>query len=228
MPRTTTSTTLVPAVLAITVGILLGGLAAARLAPTRPAVVAAVDLEKVFNSTNLHANSEARLKTLSDQFDAKLKELEAAMKDLQSELDVFQPGSPQALDLESRVQAAIGEYKAYDQYARLKIESEKAKTMRSTYEEIKKAAAELAQANSVDMVFIDDSIPDIDPSNSQQTIRQISARRLLYSNNDFDMSDELVTFLNKRFPLDAGVSPVSSPATSPAAGGAVAVPNAGG
>lgn len=185
------------ALLVCGLGLLL--VAAGVLAPSRPPVVAIVDLEKVFNSIESHSARERQLDASAASFQAKLKELEESVKELQAELDSFQPGSQSALELQNRVQAAVGEYRAYEQFVRLKLESEKARAMRDTYVEIKEGAKTLAREAGIDMVLLDDSIPELERSNSQRTVQQISARRILYANTEFDVSDDLIALLDARF-----------------------------
>jgi Skp family chaperone for outer membrane proteins len=174
-------------------------IAAGVLAPSRPPVVAIVDLEKVFNSIEAHSARERELDASAASFQEKLKELEESVKELQAELDSFQPGSQSALELQNRVQAAVGEYRAYEQFVRLKLESEKARAMRETYLEIKEAAKTMAREAGIDMVLLDDSIPELERSNSQRTVQQISARRILYANTEFDISEDLIAYLDARF-----------------------------
>jgi Skp family chaperone for outer membrane proteins len=179
--------------------VLIAAGAAGVLTPSRPPVVAVVDLEKVFNSIEAHSARERELEASAARFQEKLKELEESVKELQAELDSFQPGSQSALELQSRVQAAVGEYRAYEQFVRLKLESEKARAMRETYLEIKEAAKTLARERGIDMVLLDDSIPELERSNSQRTVQQISARRILYANTEFDISADLIALLDARF-----------------------------
>lgn len=207
--------------------ILAAGMLAARaLAPSRPPIVAVVDLEKVFNTIESHDAREAKLEATTNEFTAKLTDLEEAVKELQGELDSFQPGSQSALELQGRVQAAVGEYKAFEQFVRLKLESEKARAMRDTYLEIRDGTKRFATERSIDFVLLDDSIPELERANSQRTVQQISARRILFANTEFDISDDLIAYLNAEFkgnstagtPASSGSSGAGTPPKSSAAG----------
>ena len=188
---------------------LLGG--AAVLAP-RPAVVATVNLEKVFNTINLQAVREAELKAMVARMKARETELEQAVKDLEAELDSFQPGSKSAIDAQNKVQAAVGEFRAFGQYSRLKLEAEEAKFMRETYLAIRDAAGRYARQNGIDIVLLDDSIPEFQSGTADRTVQQISNRHVLFANAELDISDGLIAFMN----AEATKAP-AAPAPAPVA-----------
>jgi Skp family chaperone for outer membrane proteins len=172
---------------------LLGG--AAVLSP-RPSTVGTVNLEKVFNTINLQAIREADLKAMVTRMKAREVELEKAVKDLESELDSFQPGSKSAIEAQNKVQAAVGEFRAYGQYSRLKLEAEEARFMRETYLAIREAAGRYARQNGIDVVLLDDSIPEFQTGTADRTVQQISNRRVLFANPELDLSDALIAFMN--------------------------------
>ncbi|MEY3024696.1 MAG: hypothetical protein RJA16_1522, partial [Planctomycetota bacterium] len=84
-------------------------LALAAFAPQRPAVVASVDLERVFNSIDLQAKTETRLKAVAADLDAQRKTLRDGIEELNAELESFQPGSAAQLEVATRIEEAIAE-----------------------------------------------------------------------------------------------------------------------
>jgi Skp family chaperone for outer membrane proteins len=183
---------------ATAMALLVGGslLALAAFAPQRPAVVASVDLERVFNSIDLQAKTEARLQTVAADLDAQRKVLRDGIEELNAELETFQPGSAAQLEVATRIEEAISEFRAFEGFARAKAEAEQAKAMRQIYMKIRQAAADLAKERGWDYVMVDDSIPTIEPTDSQRMLQQISSRRFLYANPSFDITDDLIAKLN--------------------------------
>lgn len=183
---------------AAALALLVGGalLAFAAFAPQRPAVVASVDLERVFNSIDLQAKTEARLKAVAVDLDAQRKRLRDGIEELQAELESFQPGSTAQLEVATRIEEAIAEFRAFEGFARAKAEAEQAKAMRQIYMSIRDAAMELAKERGWDYVMVDDSIPTIEPTDSQRMLQQISSRRFLYANPSFDVTNDLIAKLN--------------------------------
>jgi Skp family chaperone for outer membrane proteins len=183
---------------ATAVALLVGGslLALAAFAPQRPAVVASVDLERVFNSIDLQAKTETRLKAVAADLDAQRTVLRDGIEELNAELESFQPGSAAQLEVATRIEEAISEFRAFEGFARAKAEAEQAKAMRQIYMTIRQAAADLAKERGWDYVMVDDSIPTIEPTDSQRMLQQISSRRFLYANPSFDITDDLIAKLN--------------------------------
>jgi Skp family chaperone for outer membrane proteins len=183
---------------AAALALLVGGalLAFAAFAPQRPAVVASVDLERVFNSIDLQAKTEARLKAVAVDLDGQRKRLRDGIEELQAELESFQPGSTAQLEVATRIEEAIAEFRAFEGFARAKAEAEQAKAMRQIYMSIRDAAMELAKERGWDYVMVDDSIPTIEPTDSQRMLQQISSRRFLYANPSFDVTNDLIAKLN--------------------------------
>ena len=175
--------------------------ATARMAfetPSTPPIVATVDLEKLFNGLTEQDVEAKRLDTIATEFDQNIEALRAEVENLQAELENFEEGGEAWLMTSRKAEAAISEYRAYEQFARLKIEAERSKSMRTIYIKIKDVVAEFSAAQSppIDMVLIDDSIPEFEPSDTAGTQQQISARRMLYANNAYDITDEVLARMN--------------------------------
>jgi len=182
---------------ALLAAVLCAGLAAfAALSPDRPAVVATVDLERVFNSVDLQTRTEVRLQAMSEELGARRDELRLDIEDLEAELESFQPGSDAQLEVAARIEEAIAEFRAWEGFAAIKLEAEQSKAMRDIYLSIRTAAAELAKERGWDYVLVDDTVPTIQPGGAEQMQQQIGSRRFLYANGVFDVTDELIARLN--------------------------------
>jgi hypothetical protein len=72
----------------------------------------------------------------------------------------------------------------------------------------------LAKEQKIDFVFIDDTVPGINPTNLEGTMQQINGRRMLYSNPALDITDALIERMNSDF---RAANPVMTPAATPAA-----------
>ena len=192
------STTRIPrSSTALLAAVLCAGLAAfAALSPDRPAVVATVDLERVFNSVDLQTRTEVRLQAMSEQLGARRDELRLEIEDLQAELESFQPGSDAQIEVAGRIEEAIAEFRAWEGFAAIKLEAEQSKAMRDIYLSIREAASTLAKERGWDYVLVDDTVPTIQPGGAEQMQQQIGSRRFLYANGAFDVTDELVARLN--------------------------------
>jgi Skp family chaperone for outer membrane proteins len=197
MPRRT----LTLAVIGIASLAMLAGAARTILGiPTRPPIVATVDLERLFNNLDLRQTGEDRVAALGGQFDKQLEELRGRIESLQADLENFEQGGEDWLRINDTVQSTISEYRAVEQYAQLKIEAERSKAMKSVYEAIKSEITSFAAAQTppIDFVLIDDTVPELEPSTADAMLKQISARRMVYATKQFDITDAVLARMNGR------------------------------
>jgi len=154
--------------------------AALDVAPSR---VAVVDLEKVFNSIDRYGDAQARLKEAVGALEKQVADGEAKVKELESELDSYQPGSDAQAAAVQKLQLAVGEFRATQQFVSAKIEMEQAKALRDTYLAIKDAARRFAEASGYDYVML----------------AQLPARRFLYASPKQDVTNQLIGLMNEEW-----------------------------
>lgn len=183
-------------------------LATTALRPQAPAVeparIATIDLEKAYNSIDRFAAAQAKLKLSAEELDKKVKSAESVVKDLESELESFQPGSESHSATIQKAQIAVGELKAMQDFARAKVEFERARVLRDTYLAIRDASRKLAERDGYDYILLDDSLPEMDPKNAAQTMQQISARRFIFATPKSDVTAALVALMNEEWKAAKG------------------------
>ncbi len=199
--------------------IVLGGALFAAGFPTAPAVVACVDLEKVYRSLDQLKAAEARAVTLRGELEKRLVSLTDAVRAMQEDLESFQAGTPAHNDAMDKAILKAGDLNALQSFAKLKLESEQANSVREAYATIRSTCAKLAKEQKIDFIFIDDTVPTIAPTNLEGTMQQINGRRMLYSNPSLDVTDSLIERMNSEFratnPLSGGTAPAPLSTPSP-------------
>lgn len=166
--------------------------------PTKPAVVAFVDLEQVFNNLDSRSTAEQNLREMASELDEQTASMREELELLQAELESLEPGSDAMVELNNRAIAVGGRLRAFQKYASLVLEREQATDLRETYDQIRNSAGALAQKMGIDIVLLNDSIPEIDLSDSARTLQQISARRILYANSTLDITETLLAQMNAK------------------------------
>ena len=179
-------------------GLMAAGAGITMSLPTAPPLVATVDLERLFNGLDAQKTEDERLQKVAKFHEDKIENLRANVEDLQSELENFEPSSEAWLTTNQNAQDAVSSFLAYEQYARLKVEAELAKSTRNIYTNIRSTIAEFCASQNppIDMVIVDDSIPEFEPADSAGTRQQISARRILYANSTYDITDAVLNRMN--------------------------------
>ena len=116
---------------AVAVALIAGATSIALSVPSRPPIVATVDLEQLFNGLENQDAETARIDKIAKEFETQIEDLRAEIEDLQAELENFEEGGDAWIATSRQVQNAASEYRAYEQYSRIKIEAERAKSMRN-------------------------------------------------------------------------------------------------
>ena len=166
--------------------------------PTRPPIVATIDIERLFGGLDLLKTEETRVDEVGARFEEQLQGLRDEVENLQAELENFEEGGEAWLGISQKVGSSISEYRAIEQFAQLKIEAERSKAMRNVYEAMQSEIADLAASRTppIDYVLIDDTIPELEPSTAEAMQKQISARRMIYATNSFDITDLMLDRMN--------------------------------
>lgn len=193
-------------------------LAAAAVFPSRPAVVAHVDIEMVFaKAAEVRAN-DTKVKATLDEFTRERTRMSQELQDLNAELDSYKPGTPPYNDALRKVEDAVANMRAQENYAKLKTEAQAATLLRDTYDHVKAAAAALAKENKLDYVVVNDSVAPIEPTGMQGTKQQMALRRFLYATEEFDITAAVIARMDADFVKRGGVIPATPAGGSGAAG----------
>ena len=181
------------ALMAVGFTFMAGYAAQARL---NPAVIAYVDLEKVFEGLDSRKSSEETIMALAQQVEDKTTTMQEELELLQAELESLEPGSKAMESMNDNVISVAGRLRAYQKYAGLVLEREQANDLKATYDEIRKAAQVYADKEGIDFVVMNDAMVPMNPSDSAGTLQQIASRKFLYANPTLDVTDALIKLMN--------------------------------
>ncbi len=168
------------------------------MAPTRPAVIGFVDLQKVFNDSNKRAEAQAELEALGQQLDDQEESLRQDIKTFQANLGLLVPGTPKYEESEGTLVAAAADLRAWIEFKAAKLDAKTAQRRTQVYDEIVLAATEFAEQHNIDFILTDDSILELRPGSDVQVVQQMSLRRIVYANPEFDITDELIAWFNEQ------------------------------
>lgn len=180
-------------------GVLVMAAAAATLALFPPAVVASVDIEKVFANIAQTKANEAAITRLVEQLSTTESNMNRDLDDMRQELTTYTPGSQPYNEVWARIQQKIAELRAQTQFSRVKAEAVSAAMMREMYERLKEVTAAYAKEQQIDYVIINDSLGAVEETGLQGTKQQIALRRFLFANPAYDVTNEIVARLDADF-----------------------------
>jgi Skp family chaperone for outer membrane proteins len=169
-------------------------------APARPTAVMIVNLERVFQGLQERSDADARLTEMAEELQAEGDRRLEELTRLQEELDYLDPNSEQFQQLAKEIVHKKYGRDAFLEFGMRKLDVEKATILRELYQKIKDAAAAMSRDNGYDIVLVDDTVAKLPEDTTEaETMRQISARRMLYANPQVDISDELIVRMNQDF-----------------------------
>jgi Skp family chaperone for outer membrane proteins len=174
-------------------------MAVQRLAQLKPAVIATVDLEVLFNHLDEWKDAIRSLQQLEARQDAEEQERAAAIRRFEEELELFPPGSEKHQQALNQYALAAAELQTFREFRRWKSEVEQSIALRRIYTNVRQAVKLEAAARGCDVVFSNDSLGEIPHGDHVDTMRQIALRRMLYANSDLDITQDVVARMNAAF-----------------------------
>lgn len=194
-------------------------LAAAMALPSQPAVIATVDIEKVFATIAETNANEAKVRLMADSFTTDRDRMSRDLQDLQAELESYKAGTPAWNEAFRKVEEAVSSMRAQEAYAKIKLETSSAAMMRDLYARVKAGTTAIAKANKINYVLVNDSLAAIEETGMQGTKQQMALRRFLYADPGMDMTTELIAWLDADFVARGGKLPAApASGSAPTAG----------
>lgn len=170
-----------------------------RSAPSTPAVMVSVDIERVFEALEERAFEQSYLQAQIDAMNTELELKRQHIDKFDQEFELYQPGSEKWEALIQEQQLAALEYQAQVEYIRRRAAREESNGMRRVYEHIREAAANLAKQNGWDYVFVNDAIVTLPEGDNVDMNVEISSRRMLFANSVLDVTNTLIEHMNASF-----------------------------
>ncbi|MHC4447124.1 MAG: OmpH/Skp family outer membrane protein [Planctomycetota bacterium] len=162
------------------------------------AVVAHVDLERVFNECILLDKAEEELQQQAGEYQKEVDRLRAEVDLAQQDLEILIPGSEQHKKAEKALIQLVVEYQAYAEFSRASLEQLRAASRMTIFERIREAAEAYAIANNIGYIITNDANSKIQIGPDVQVIQQLLLRRVVYADPEFDVTDDLIDWINNR------------------------------
>ena len=167
------------------------------MAMMQPTVIATVDLEKVFGMLDRVGVAkialEVEIQILTDANEL----MRESIKSLQADQEDFPRGSEKYQEIEDRILRAAFKLSADVKFIKDFMEQGESDIVRDIYLQITTSAKLVAVAKGVDIVFVDDSILQVNRGTVLDVKRQIAARRMLYANPNLDITTDVVALMNQ-------------------------------
>jgi Skp family chaperone for outer membrane proteins len=171
------------------------------MAPNGPTTVAVIDLERAVAGLSQWQVAKTEIENIGETLDEQLRQQKSVVDAAEADLDAYAPGTAEYDAAQERYSQRVIEYESLSEFFRRKIAVERARRLREVYSQIKVSLKILSIERGYDIVLVDDSkvpLPDENVGMQEITL-QISARRILYSADEVDITDELIARMNNDF-----------------------------
>ncbi len=141
---------------------------------------ASVDLEKVFNEYQKTKDEEAKLTKVGEE---KQNEIDAKLKDIdQMKADIDLMSDKEKGEMKAKLDKKMEELRQFDRQVRVDLMRQRNEIIKGILDEIDKVIAEYGKSKGYSIIF--------------------NSRALLYKNKGFDITDEVIEYLNKNYKKD--------------------------
>jgi Skp family chaperone for outer membrane proteins len=175
------------------------GAGAQGLAAARPTKVAVVDVLKVFNSLQEKANVEADIRQrgerLRNEEEARRKEL----NDLQNDLQMLAPDTQAYTQKTEQIKSKLIELRVWSTINSDNLQAESSIQLANLYRKMLDTIGRVAKENQYDMVLYKEQQADFQNAKAETINQLIQIRKLLWSSDDLDLTDQVVTRMNNEY-----------------------------
>ncbi|MBI1370921.1 MAG: hypothetical protein GC162_19990 [Planctomycetes bacterium] len=166
---------------------------------SKPAVIAVVDVQKVFNSLDEKGSVEADITASTEKLQKEEQDRQTELKALQADLNILAPGTPAFADTQEKLEKKAMEFQVWKQFNQNKLERDKAIRLEGLYMKVVGACEAIAKASGYDLVLFKDSTDALKGQNQQQLAALIQVRKVLYSAPDMDITDSVTQKINNEW-----------------------------
>ncbi len=161
-----------------------------------PPVIATVNLERVFNDIQSRNLAEGVLQAEIKVFETRKQELRAQAERHAEDLDMLVPGTEKYDSVQKQHMRSVLDYSAMNEFIQYKLDATRAEARAKLFDEIIDAASKYAQANGIDFLVTNDSKLSLQQGTDIQIVQQLALRRMIYANDAYDITDELIDWIN--------------------------------
>ncbi len=166
----------------------------------QPTALAVVDMQKVFNDSSEKKQIEADINRLGEQNEVAKNDMVAKLRGMDEDLKLIHPNETQQLeDKRKEIRRAAVQMKVEYEARRQEIGREGVIRIENLYRKILSAAGDVAETNGYDLVLYKETEDMLNAENFQQIINMISARKVLWSSEEVDITEQVSTRLNTAF-----------------------------
>ena len=174
--------------------------AAAGAGKARPVSVGVVDVQKVLEQLSEKIQVDADLQTRTDRLQQEAQDREKKIQDLQKDIEIL--AAPGSAAHEQKMEEAgnkVAELRAWREVQSQRLQREKATQYANLYRKITDTIGQTAKETGFDIVLFKETQIDMRNLKPEQLGAFIQVRKLLWSSDDLDITDQVIQKMNNDF-----------------------------
>ncbi len=172
--------------------------------------VAVVDVQKAFDALKEKVQVEAELQTQADVVKSEDNKRAGKLKELQQDLSILAAGTPAFDKKQEELERAALDRQVWLQFQQGKLNRERAIRIENIYAKMVGAIGRVASAGGYKLVLFKEPTVNLGQiTKPEQISAVIGARKVLWSADELDLTDEVIQRMNNEF--QAGGTPAPAP-----------------
>ena len=168
-------------------------------AQQKPTHVAVCDVQHVFENLREKVEIEADLQAMAEQFQQEGEQRATKLRDLQHDLELLAKDSDAHSKKVEQIGDAVIELQVYKGIITQRINRERALKTEYLYRKMLKAIGDVAKENAYDLVLFKERKVDFSKVKREALNAAISLRKVLWSSDELDITEQVTTNLNNAF-----------------------------
>ncbi len=161
--------------------------------------MAFVDIQHVFNSLEERAQMFSDAEAFAEELQEEIISRRQKITDVESEIELFKSGSEKSNELKYKQKLDSLSHNVFITCCEDKLKRFESRGIRTMYDHIRGAAKKLSIENGWDVVFVNDAAVKLPDGDNPNIMGEIASRRVLYANVEFDVTDQLIEYMNGEF-----------------------------
>ncbi len=176
------------------------GISSAAQAQQKATGVAVVDVQKAFDALREKTQVEAELTTAADLVKTEDGKRQAKLRELDQDLKIMAVGTPPYEKKQEELERAALDRQVWLQFQQGKLNRERAVRIEAIYKKMIETIGRVAQANGYKLVLFKEQDVNLGSiSKPEQISAIIGSRKVLWSSDELDLTDQVVQRLNNDF-----------------------------
>lgn len=165
----------------------------------RPTAVGVADVQLVFESLKEKMQIEADLKTRLESLNTDEQNRKQELQELKSDLEILAPDTPAYDEKQNKLEQNAIELQAWRTFQTQKLNHERGLQIERLYRKMLDAIGRIGQQEGYDVILFKEKPADFRGAKPEALNTLIQVRKVLWSTDDLDMTDQVIQLMNNEF-----------------------------